>query len=105
MYLPKLYKEFAEKNPEIQKHYKALAESCRNSGPLDSKVQELVMLGLAIGTNSRGGVMSHTRKALAAGASAEEVTHAILLTLTSAGFPHMMAAMNWANEVLEKAEA
>jgi alkylhydroperoxidase/carboxymuconolactone decarboxylase family protein YurZ len=46
--------------------------------------------------------MSHTRKALETGATKEEIRHAILLALSTTGFPNMIAAMNWANEVLEK---
>ena len=46
--------------------------------------------------------MSHTRKALEAGATREEFYHAVLLGLTTIGFPKMMAAMGWINEVLEK---
>ncbi|MDX9785168.1 MAG: carboxymuconolactone decarboxylase family protein [Desulfobacterales bacterium] len=102
MYLPKLYTQFAQNYPDIQEKYKQLAEVCRAAGPLDAKVQELVMLGIAVGVNSRGGVMSHTRKALAAGVTQEEITHAILLSLTSSGFSNMMAAMNWADEVFEQ---
>jgi 4-carboxymuconolactone decarboxylase len=105
MYLPKLYKDFAENFPEIHKSYQQLSEACRSMGPLEGKIQDLVMLGIAIGTNSRGGVMSHTRKALAAGATIEEIRHAILLSLPSSGFGNMMAALSWAMEVIEKEAA
>jgi len=79
-----------------------LGKSCRKEGPLSEKYQDLVKLGIAIGANSRGGVMSSTRKALAAGATPEEIIHAVLLSLTTTGFPNMIAAMGWANEVIEK---
>lgn len=102
MHLPNLYKQFSQNYPDIQDKYQQLAEAVRKVGPLDAKVQELVMLGIAIGVNSRGGVMSHTRKALAAGASREEITHAVFLSMLSTGFSSMMAAMNWANEVFDK---
>jgi alkylhydroperoxidase/carboxymuconolactone decarboxylase family protein YurZ len=46
--------------------------------------------------------MSHTRKALASGATAYEITHVVLLSLTTTGFPNMIASMGWVNEVLEK---
>lgn len=47
--------------------------------------------------------MSNTRKALEAGASEEEIAHAILLSLTTTGFPNIIAALQWVNEVLEEA--
>ena len=99
MYLPNIYKQFSEKYPDVFKEYKQLGVSCRNAGTLDAKTQDLVKLGIAMGCNSRGGVMSHTRKAIAAGATPEEVFHAVLLSLTTIGFPAMMAAMAWVNEV------
>ncbi|MBW2368219.1 MAG: carboxymuconolactone decarboxylase family protein [Deltaproteobacteria bacterium] len=102
MYLPKLFKDFTENYPEVQEKYKELSDLCSTIGPLDKKTQELVKFGLAVGTNSRGGVMSHTRKALLEGATKEEVMHVILLSLTAVGFPHMMAAVSWVHEVLEE---
>ena len=102
MYLPNVYQNFAEKFPEVFKTYNQLGKSCRESGPLNAKAQCLIKLGIAMGCNSRGGVMSHTRKALAAGATPDEIYHAILLSLTTIGFPNMMAAMGWVNEVIEE---
>ncbi len=47
--------------------------------------------------------MSQTRKALESGASQEEIIHVVLLSLTTIGFPNMIAAMGWVDEVLEGA--
>lgn len=102
MYLPKIYENFSDNFPEVLKDYKKLGRSCRAAGPLDQKTQDLVKLGIAVGTNSRGAVMSHTRKALASGSTKEEIIHVVLLALTTIGFPIMMASMSWVNEVLEK---
>lgn len=102
MYLPKPFKSFKENFSDVHLQYEKLAKACRDHGPLDQKSQDLVKLGIAIGQNSKGGVMSHTRKALASGATADEIHHAILLSLTTVGFPAMIAAMGWAGEVLEK---
>ncbi|MBE9542766.1 MAG: carboxymuconolactone decarboxylase family protein, partial [Proteobacteria bacterium] len=74
----------------------------RESGPLDRKTQNLVKLGIAVGNNSRGAVMSHTRKAVESGATKEEIIHAILMALSTIGFPNMVAAFGWAGEVFEK---
>ena len=102
MYLPKIYEKFSDKFPEVVKDFKQLGQTCREAGPLDQKSQDLIKLGIAIGANSRGGVMSNTRKALEAGATAEEIAHAVLLALTTTGFPNMIAAMGWVDEVLNK---
>ena len=102
MYLPKLYKEFSEKHPELLEAYQKLGKTCRETGPLDEKIQDLVNLGIAIGANSRGAVMSQTRKARASGSGREEIEHVVLLSLTTTGFPNMMAAMRWVDDVLKE---
>ena len=100
MYLPKVYEKFMQNYPDVFEGYKQLGITTRQAGPLDEKTQDLVKLGIAIGANSRGAVMSHTRKAIAAGATPEEINHAVLLALTTTGFPNMIAALNWIEEVL-----
>ena len=102
MYLPKHFQAFKTNFPDIHASYEQLAKTCRDHGPLDQKTQDLVKLGIAIGQNSRGGVMSNARKALASGANADEIHHAIVLSLTTVGFPAMIAAMGWVDELLEK---
>ena len=104
MYLPEVYKKFKESYPNVFKDYKQLGISAREAGPLDEKSQNLVKLGISVGVNSRGGVMSSTRKAMAAGASAEEIEHAVMLALTTTGFPNMIAALSWVHEVFEETD-
>ena len=102
MYLPKVYEKFTGKFPEVFKDYKQLGQTCRSAGPLDDKCQDLIKLGIAIGANSRGAVMSSTRKALKSGATKDEIAHAVLLALTTTGFPNMIAALQWVDSVLEE---
>ena len=103
MYLPKVYEKFSSKFPDVLKNFKTLGQTCRAAGPLDPKCQDLIKLGIAVGANSRGAVMSSTRKALESGATKDEITHAVLLSLTTTGFPNMIAAMGWIDEVLKEA--
>lgn len=102
MYLPKIYETFIQQYPDVFNDYQQLGISCRKGGPLEEKLQDLIKLGIAVGGNSRGAIMSHTRKSVASGASHEEIRHVVLLSLTTTGFPNMMAAMAWVNEVLEE---
>jgi 4-carboxymuconolactone decarboxylase len=102
MYLPKVYEQFVKEYPDVFKTYEKLGKACRSAGPLDEKTQNLVKLGISIGVNSRGGVMSSTRKAIEAGATRDEVIHAALLALTTTGFPNMIAALGWVEAVFEK---
>jgi 4-carboxymuconolactone decarboxylase len=102
MYLPDIYDKFRQQYDDIFQKYDQLGQACREAGPLERKIQDLVKLGIAIGANSQGAVRSHTRKALASGATPEEIIHAVLLSLTTTGFPNMIAAMGWVRQVLEK---
>jgi alkylhydroperoxidase/carboxymuconolactone decarboxylase family protein YurZ len=102
MYLPKVYEKFTKEYPEVFAQYKKLGMACREAGPLDAKCQNLIKLGISLGVNSRGGVMSSTRKALESGATAEEIIQAVLLGLTTSGFPNMIAALGWVEEVISQ---
>jgi 4-carboxymuconolactone decarboxylase len=102
MYLPKVYQTFSKEFPDVFAQFKKLGAMCREAGPLDEKCQNLIKLGIALGVNSRGGVMSSTRKALESGASREEILHAVMLGLTTSGFPNMIAALGWVEEVVSK---
>lgn len=102
MHLPDIYEKFRSDHADVFEKYSQLGVACRSAGPLDQKVQDLVKLGIAIGANSQGAVRSHTRKALASGATPAEIIHTVLLALTTTGFPNMIAAMGWVQEVLAK---
>ena len=53
MYLPKVYEKFTSRYPGVFKEFQQLGKTCRNSGPLEKKYQDLANLGIAIGANSR----------------------------------------------------
>ncbi|MBI2851587.1 MAG: carboxymuconolactone decarboxylase family protein [Chloroflexi bacterium] len=101
-YLPDIYKEFRHQFPGIAKEYDKLALACHEWGPLDAKTRRLIKLGIAIGLSSDGGVRSHARRALDEGITGTELRHAVLLAFTTAGYPTMIAAMKWVEEVIEK---
>ncbi len=100
--LPKRYEKFMEKNPEVGRAYRSLGDAVAAAGPLDVKTSSLIKIGISVGARLEGAVRSHVRKALEAGATAEEIRHAILQATTTVGFPTMMAGLSWADEVLEK---
>jgi len=101
-YLPDVYKGFQQQFPEVAKAYDELALKCHRWGALDEKTRRLVKLGIAIGLNSEGGTRSHARRALEMGISPDELRHVVLLAFTTVGFPTMIAAMKWVEEVIAK---
>ena len=98
--LPKRYLEFQRQWPEVFRAYDALGGATRAAGPLDERSRALVGLAVAVGARHEGAVHSHARKALAAGLTSDEIRHAVLLSVTTCGFPNMMAAMSWVDDVL-----
>lgn len=97
---PKRYLEFQKDWPEVFRTYDALGAAAHAAGPLDARSRALVGLAVAVGARHEGAVHSHTRKALAAGLSAPEIRHAVLLSVTTCGFPNMMAALSWVDDLL-----
>lgn len=100
--LPNRYTQFFEKYPGMGQAYQALGAAAAEAGPLEPKTLALVKLGIAVGARMEGAVHSHVRKCLEAGASPEEIRHAALQAATTIGFPNMMAALSWVDDVLEK---
>ncbi|MBI3977223.1 MAG: carboxymuconolactone decarboxylase family protein [Chloroflexi bacterium] len=99
-YLPDIFQQFQRDYPDVARSFVSLSDRLHEAGPLDTRSRRLVKLGIAIGAESEGGVRSHVRKALDEGLSPAEIEHAILLSLTTASFPVMIAALKWAREVL-----
>jgi AhpD family alkylhydroperoxidase len=98
---PGFYQAVARRHPEFFSALEALGTAVREAGPLDEKTLQLVQLGAAAASRSEGAVHSHTRRALAAGATPEEVRHALIALTSTIGFPTVMAALSWADEQMK----
>ena len=96
---PKNYQSIAKRYPDFQAAVDALGQAAADAGPLPEKVRHLVQIGAAAAIRSEGAVHSHTRRALAAGATAEEIQHAVIAATSTIGFPNVMAALTWINDV------
>jgi alkylhydroperoxidase/carboxymuconolactone decarboxylase family protein YurZ len=101
--LPSAYRRFADAQPRIMKAYEEVSAATLAEGPLDRRHAELVKIGIAVGAGLEGATHSHVRRALEAGATPDEVRHTVRLALTTIGFPSMMAALGWAEDVIEGA--
>jgi len=104
-YLPEIYQRFEQRFPAVKAAFDELGASEHAAGPLTEKERRLVKLGVAVGAASEGAVRSHVRKLLGIGASPEEILHAVVLALTTIGFPQTNAAVAWAEEVLVEESA
>jgi 4-carboxymuconolactone decarboxylase len=88
-----LFAEFNREFPEIAEKNEALGEYVhQNGGPLEDKTRWLVKLGISAATHHQNAVGTHIAKARDAGASDEEIMHALLLVIPTCGFPTFMEA-------------
>jgi len=100
--IPERFRIFCERHPGVAAAYENLAAECRQAGPLAARDQALARLGVAVGSQVEGAVRSQARKALDAGLTPDEIRHAIMLSLSTIGYPRMMAALTWTEDLLDK---
>lgn len=100
--LPSTYRNFKKKYPGLTNAYETLGEECQKAGPLSVKERAIAKLAIAIGAGFEGAVHSHTRRALEAGVTPEEIRHVVLLSTTTIGFPSMMRTLTWVGDVFAK---
>jgi len=98
---PKHYQKLQDMYPELIAAAEALGKAAQEAGPLSEKEMHLVQLGASAAMRSEGAVRSHARRALQAGATAEEIRHAVILLTSTIGFPTVAAALDWLEKVLD----
>lgn len=100
--LPDVLAQFAQEYPKVWSAYNRLGSAAAEAGPLDEKTQRLIKLAIAIGAQRQGAVHSHTRRALAAGLTPEELTHVGLLAISTIGWPGAFAAICWVRDTIAR---
>jgi AhpD family alkylhydroperoxidase len=103
--LPTVVEEFAAEYPEVWEAYNRLGETASVAGPLDERARRLIKLALAVGSQRQGAVNSHTKRALAAGCTPEELIHVGILAIATIGWPGAFAAICWIKETIARRRA
>jgi alkylhydroperoxidase/carboxymuconolactone decarboxylase family protein YurZ len=101
--IPKRYQRMHADYPELMRAYEAFGEATRGAGPLSPREIALVKLAISIGAGLEGAAHSHCRKAVESGCSAEDLHHVALLAAPTIGFPTMMRARGWVEDVVGEA--
>lgn len=96
------YLQLKERHSDFIAAVEALGTAARDAGPLDSKTMHLIQLGAAAAIRSHGSTHSHTIRALEAGATPEEIRHAVIALAGTIGFPTVAAALSWVDDVIER---
>lgn len=88
-------------SPDVADRFNAMRKAIEEAGPLDAKHRELIMLAGFTTARIEGGFKTHCGRALAAGATPDEVRQAALLTLAATqGVGPVADALRWAEEVI-----
>jgi len=95
---PKHFQRLAKLYPEYMSAVQKLGAAVKEAGPLEPKIAELIQLAAAAAVQSEGSVHSHVRRALKAGATPDEINHALLLLTSTIGFPAVAAALSWVDD-------
>lgn len=99
---PGHFLKIREMYPQLIEMHERVGELGRKAGPLQEKYTHLIQMAVCVALRSEGGVHSHTRRALEAGATPEEIYHALILLISTAGFPTVSAGFSWVDDVIEK---
>lgn len=97
----KQYLKIKKTHPSFLTAVEGLGKAVRKAGPIEEKTAHLIQLAAAAAIRSEGSVHSHTARAIDAGASSDEIYHAIILLTSTIGFPNVMAAISWADDLIE----
>lgn len=89
----KVFTRFKEEFPEVYARHEALGKEIHERvGPLGEKPRWLIKIAISAACNHKRALATHIKKAKAAGVADEEIKHALLLLIPTAGFPTFMKA-------------
>ena len=100
--IPKPYQKMHEDYPELMQAYEAFGKAAKEAGPLSPREVALVKLAVSLGAGLEGAAHSHCRKALQADCSPDDLRHVALITAPTIGFPTMMRARSWVEDVVDR---
>ena len=88
-----IFTKFKKDFPKVYSDHKALGKEIHeNSGPLPEKVRWLIKIAVSGASQHPIALETHIMKAKEAGVSGDEIKHALLLLIQTAGFPTFMEA-------------
>jgi len=99
--LPKTFKDFVRKHPDVWGAHERLTKACAEAGPLDRKTRELIKIGISVGARMETAAKRHAVMALENGATPDEIFQTVLMAMTTCGHPTATAGWQWVRDVME----
>jgi len=97
---PQSIKSFKSYFPKAWEAYDMLEDACYQDGPLGEKTCRLIKMAVTACALMERSTKVHIQLAMEAGATEAEIRQAMLMILTSRGFPGTVIALQWADEVI-----
>jgi len=93
---------FKAEFPEVYARHAALGKEVHEKvGPLGENSRWLIKIAISAACNHKRALATHIKKAKAAGVADEEIKHALLLLIPTAGFPTFMKAYGVLNNIVD----
>lgn len=92
--LHNIFTEFKKEFPQVYARHEALGKEIHeiSGGPLPEKIRWLIKIAISGAAGQERALETHIRKAQEALATDSEIKHALLLLITTTGFPAFMKA-------------
>jgi len=89
----KIFTQFKQEFPDVYADYERLGQGIhQRGGPLDDKTRALLKLAVSGAAGHLRALETHVRAAREAEVNEEEIKHALLMLITTCGFPTFMEA-------------
>ena len=86
-----IFSQFKKEFPEVHQHHESLGKAVHEKGgPLPEQRRWLIKIAISAACNHKRALETHIQKARDAGVGEDEIKHALLLLIPTAGFPTFM---------------
>ncbi len=93
--LHSIFTQFKKEFPSVHEKCEELGQEIHtNAGPLSESTRWLLKIAISAAAGHRRALETHIAKARAAGVPEEEMKHALLLLISTCGFPTFMEAFD-----------
>lgn len=87
--------------PDVANAFFGMAKEIKEYSPLDDKVNELILIGIFTAHRGLRGIGTHVERAMATGATKEEIIAAILLAMPIVGCANVTLSLEKALSLIE----
>ena len=87
-------KQLMDKAPKVADAFFSMTAAIRESSALDTKTNELILLGILTANRALRGIVTHATRALEAGATEEELISSVYLALPICGIANVNMALS-----------